>query len=44
MSAGEVNMSNKRYTEEFLIEAVRQVVDRLAKGMKSTLLLRTRSK
>jgi hypothetical protein len=28
MAIGEVNMSSKRYTEEFKIEAVRQVVDR----------------
>jgi transposase-like protein len=28
MAIGEVNMSNKRYTEEFKMEAVRQVVDR----------------
>ena len=28
MAAGEVTMSNKRYTEEFKIEAVRQVIDR----------------
>ena len=30
MAIGEVNMSSKRYTEEFKIEAVRQVVDRCA--------------
>jgi len=28
MAAGEVDMSSKRYTEEFKIEAVRQVVER----------------
>ena len=28
MAIGEVNMSSKRYTEEFKIEAIRQVVDR----------------
>jgi transposase-like protein len=28
MAAGEVSMSNKRYTEEFKKEAVRQVIDR----------------
>jgi transposase len=28
MARGEVDMSNKRYPEEFKIEAVRQVVDR----------------
>lgn len=28
MAIGEVNMSSKRYTEEFKIEAVRQVIDR----------------
>ena len=28
MAAGKVIMSNKRYTEEFKIEAVRQVIDR----------------
>jgi transposase len=28
MAIGEVNMSKKRYTEEFKIEAVRQVVER----------------
>jgi hypothetical protein len=28
MAIGEVFMSNKRYTEEFKIEAVRQVIDR----------------
>jgi transposase len=28
MAIGEVNMSSKRYTEEFKIEAVRQVTDR----------------
>jgi transposase len=28
MAAGEVDMSSKRYTEEFKVEAVRQVVER----------------
>jgi transposase len=28
MAAGEVDMSSKRYTEEFKIEAVRQVIER----------------
>ena len=28
MAIGEVNMSDKRYTEEFKFEAIRQVVDR----------------
>ena len=28
MAIGEVNMSSKRYPEEFKIEAIRQVVDR----------------
>jgi transposase len=28
MAIGEVNMSSKRYTEEFKIEAIRQIVDR----------------
>ena len=32
MAIGEVIMSNKRYTEEFKIEAVRQVVERGTRG------------
>jgi len=28
MAIGEVKISSKRYTEEFKIEAVRQIVDR----------------
>ena len=36
MAVGEVNMSSKRYTEEFKIEAVRQVIDRGYSGDSET--------